>query len=228
MPEIPKHIAIILDGNRRYAKKHMKEAAFGHQKGFEKIGEFLKWSRELGIKEVTLYCFSTENFNRDKNEREYLFNLFRNKVKDLKKDKAVHENKIKIRFIGRLSMFPSEIQKEMKEVMELTKNYDGYILNLALAYGSKTELVDAFKQMIRKGVDIDEVNEELIKENLYLSDDVDLLIRPGGEKRMSNFMLWQASYAELWFSDKLWPEFTKEDLAEAVEWHKKRDRRFGR
>ena len=111
MPEIPKHIAIILDGNRRYAKKHMKEAAFGHQKGFEKIGEFLKWSRELGIKEVTLYCFSTENFNRDKNEREYLFNLFRNKVKDLKKDKAVHDNKIKIRFIGRLSMFPSDIQK---------------------------------------------------------------------------------------------------------------------
>jgi tritrans,polycis-undecaprenyl-diphosphate synthase [geranylgeranyl-diphosphate specific] len=222
----PKHIAIILDGNRRYAENMGIPKFKGHEKGFNRIKEVLKWCMELGIKEVTLYCFSTENFNRDKEEVSYLFDLFRKKIGDFKKDKVIHDNKVRISFIGRLSMFPEDMQKSMKEVMEATKSYDNYRLNLALAYGSKSELVDAFNSIISKG--IKKVDESIIKDNLYLSDDVDIMIRPGGEKRISNFLLWQNSYAELFFIDKLWPEFTKEDLIAIIEEFRSRERRFGK
>ncbi len=221
---IPKHIAVILDGNRRYAKKAGIPKFKGHEKGFDKIKEFLEWCTELGIKEATLYCFSTENFKRDKEEVDYLFNLFRKNIGNFKKNKTVHNKKVKISVIGRSSMFPEDMQKEMKGVMEATKDYDNYRLNLALGYGSRSEIVDAVKKIINKG---QEINEDVIKDNLYLSNDVDLLIRPGGEKRLSNFLLWQNSYAELYFYDKLWPEFSKDDLVKAVDWFRSRERRFG-
>ena len=222
----PKHIALVLDGNRRYAKKYGIPKFRGHEKGFNKIKDLLKWCTELGIKEATLYCFSTENFERDKKEIDYLFGLFRKKIGDFKKDRTIHKNKVKISFIGRLSMFPKDMQKSMNEVMESTKDYKNYKLNLALAYGSRNEIVDAFKKIMSKG--IKEIDENVIKENLYLPDDVDILIRPGGEKRLSNFLLWQNSYAELFFIDKLWPEFTKLDLMKIIREYKKRERRFGR
>ncbi len=222
---IPKHLAIILDGNRRYAKKLGIPKFKGHEKGFNKIKDLLKWCVELGVKEVTLYCFSTENFNRNKDEVNYLFNLFRKNIKDFEKDKTVNDNKVKINIIGRLSMFPEDMQKSMKEVMEKTKDYGNYKLNLALAYGGRSEIVDAFKRIM--GNEIKEIDENIIKKNLYLPDDVDLLIRPGGEKRLSNFLLWQNSYAELFFVDKLWPEFEKEDLIKIIEEFKKRERKFG-
>src|SRR3989338_3070278 len=133
--KIPKHIAIILDGNRRYAKKFGLPKLKGHEKGFNKIKDLLKWCTELGIKEATLYCFSTENFKRDKKEIDYLFDLFRKKIGDFKKDRTIHKNKVKISIIGRISMFPEDMQKQMKEIMELTKDYGKYKLNLALAYG---------------------------------------------------------------------------------------------
>jgi len=180
---------------------------------------------ELGIKEVTLYCFSTENFKRSKKEVDYLFNLFRKRIGDFKKDKTIHDNKVKISFIGRISMFPEDMQKSMNEVMEMTKDYGNYKLNLALAYGARSEIVDAFKKIISKG--IKDIDESIIKENLYLPDDVDILIRPGGEKRISNFLLFQMAYAELFFIDKLWPEFTKQDLVAIIEDFKTRERRFG-
>tara|TARA_B100000315_G_C14460805_1_gene533621 strand:+ start:299 stop:985 length:687 start_codon:yes stop_codon:yes gene_type:complete len=222
----PKHISIILDGNRRYAEKLGIPKFKGHEKGFNKIKEVLKWCIELNVKEVTLYCFSTENFERNKNEVDYLFNLFRKKIGDFKKDKDIHDNKVKVSFIGRLSMFPEDMQKAMKEVMEATENYENYKLNLALAYGSRSEIVDAVKKIISKN--IKDINEDTIAENLYLSDDVDILIRPGGEKRISNFLLWQSSYAELYFLDTLWPEFTKEDLIKIIEDFKQRERRYGK
>ncbi len=225
MDKVPKHIAIILDGNRRYAKKKGIPKLRGHQKGFDKIKDLMQWCIDLGVKEATLYCFSTENFNRDKEEVDYLFNLFRKKADELSKDKVVTENKVKISVIGRLSMFPSDMREKMKEVMEKTKNNNGFKLNLALAYGGRSEIVDAVKKLVDNGK---EVSEEGITENLYLADDVDMLIRPGGEKRLSNFLLWQNSYAELYFLDKMWPEFSKEDLIEAVEWFKERQRRFGK
>ncbi|MBU90107.1 di-trans,poly-cis-decaprenylcistransferase [Candidatus Woesearchaeota archaeon] len=222
----PKHISIILDGNRRYAEKLGIPKFKGHEKGFNKIKEVLKWCIELNVKEVTLYCFSTENFERNKNEVDYLFNLFRKKIGDFKKDKDIHDNKVKVSFIGRLSMFPEDMQKAMKEVMEATENYENYKLNLALAYGSRSEIVDAVKKIISKN--IKDINEDTIAENLYLSDDVDILIRPGEEKRISNFLLWQSSYAELYFLDTLWPEFTKEDLIKIIEDFKQRERRYGK
>ena len=224
--KIPKYIAIILDGNRRYAKKFGLPKLKGHEKGFNKIKDLLKWCTELGIKEATLYCFSTENFKRDKKEIDYLFDLFRKKIGDFKKDRTIHKNKVKISFIGRLSMFPKDMQKAMKDVMEATKNYDNYKLNLALAYGSRNEIVDAFKKIMSKG--IKEIDENVVKENLYLPDDVDILIRPGGEKRLSNFLLWQSAYTELIFIEKLWPEFTKKDLIWCIEEYNRRERRFGK
>ena len=222
----PKHIAIVLDGNRRYAKKAGIPQLKGHESGYNKIKDLLKWCIELGIKEVTLYCFSTENFNRNKKEVDYLFNLFRKNIDNFKKDKTIHDNKVKIIFVGRLSMFPKGMQKSMHETMDLTKKYDNYKLNLALAYGSRSEIVDAVKKIISKN--IKDINEETITDNLYIPDDVDVFIRPGGEKRISNFLLWQSSYAELFFTDKLWPEFSKEDLIEIVTEFKKRERRFGK
>jgi|TARA_Y100000310_G_scaffold345431_1_gene464945 tritrans,polycis-undecaprenyl-diphosphate synthase [geranylgeranyl-diphosphate specific] len=221
----PEHIAIILDGNRRYAEKLGIPKFMGHEKGFNKIKELLKWCVELGIKEVTLYCFSTENFKRSKKEVDYLFNLFRKRIGDFKKDKTIHDNKVKISFIGRISMFPEDMQKSMNEVMEMTKDYGNYKLNLALAYGARSEIVDSFKKIISK--EIKDIDESIIKENLYLPDDVDILIRPGGEKRISNFLLFQMAYAELFFIDKLWPEFTKQDLVAIIEDFKTRERRFG-
>jgi len=223
---IPKHIAIVLDGNRRYAKKVGIPQLAGHKKGYDKIKDMLKWCVELGIKEVTLYCFSTENFNRNKKEVNYLFNLFKKNIDNFKKDKTIHDNKVKIRFVGRLSMFPKSMQKSMHEIMELTKKYNNYNLNLALAYGSKSEIVDAFKEILSKK--IKNIDENILTEHLYLKDDVDIFIRPGGEKRLSNFMLWQSSYAELFFTNKLWPEFSKEDLIEIIEEYNQRERRFGR
>ncbi len=222
---VPRHIAIILDGNRRYAKKLGIPQLKGHEKGFNKIKELLEWCIKLGVKEVTLYCFSTENFKRDKKEVEYLFNLFRKRIEGFKKDKVIHDNKVKISIIGRLSMFPEDMQEKMKEVMDATKDYDDYRLNLALAYGGRGEIVDAVNKIISSGVK--EISEEAIKDNLYLKDDVDMLIRPGGEKRLSNFLLWQNSYSELVFIDRLWPEFTKQDLIDCIEEYKKRQRRYG-
>lgn len=223
---VPKHIAIILDGNRRYSKKVGIPKLKGHEKGYNKINDVLKWCTELGIREVTLYCLSTENFKRSKEEINYLFSLFRSRIGDFKKDRAIHNNQVRISFVGRLSVFPKDMQKSMKEVMEATKDYNNYKLNLALAYGSRSEIVDAFKKIIKKG--IKEIDERIIQENLYLPDDVDIMIRPGGEKRLSNFLLWQNSYAEFFFIDKLWPEFEKEDLIRIIDEFNQRERSFGR
>lgn len=180
MENIPKHIAIILDGNRRYAKREGISKFKGHEKGFNKIKDLLSWCMEFSVKEVTLYCFSTENFNRDKEEVDYLFDLFRKKISEFSNDKIIHDNKIRISVIGRLSMFPLDMQQKMKEVMKKTAAYDKYKLNLALGYGGRSEIVDAFRKLVAAGKK--EISEEDITSNLYLTDNVDLLIRPGGRK----------------------------------------------
>lgn len=226
MENIPKHIAIILDGNRRYAKREGISKLKGHEKGFNKIKDVLSWCMEFGVKEVTLYCFSTENFNRDKDEVDYLFDLFRKKISEFSNDKIIHDNKVRISVVGRISMFPLDMQRKMNEVMEKTSSYDRYKLNLALAYGGRGELVDAFKRLVLSGKK--EISEEDITHNLYLSDNVDLLIRPGGERRLSNFLLWQMAYGEIIWVDKLWPEFSKEDFAFCLEEYSRRARRFGK
>ncbi|MBI2138893.1 di-trans,poly-cis-decaprenylcistransferase, partial [Candidatus Woesearchaeota archaeon] len=186
--KIPGHIAIILDGNRRWAKARGLPEFKGHEKGLEKIKEALQWCMEAGVKELTLYCFSTENFKRGKEEIDFLFNLLRKKISVFSKD-PLFKGKVKITTVGRISMFPQELQHEMNRVMEETKNNREFTLNLAMAYGARAEILDAVSQLVlsrisQEASEGEHLTEDDIKNNLYVSRDVDLLIRPGGEKRM--------------------------------------------
>ncbi len=229
--KVPKHIGIILDGNRRFAKKFGLNPLKGHEFGLKKLEDLFKWCQELGVKELTLYTFSTENFNRTKMEIDYLFGLFSNEVEKIKKEKGMFKEGIRFNFIGRIDMFPKAMKKSMLEIMEKTKKYSKFKVNFAMAYGGRQEITDAMKKIakdVEKGrIKPESINESLITKNLYLKSEPDLVIRPGGEKRMSNFLLWQSSYAELFFLEKLWPEFTKEDLIKCVEEFSKRERKFG-
>ena len=237
----PKHIAIVLDGNRRYGNK-IGNKFKGHVVGAKKVEELFDWCKELGIKEVTLYTFSTENFNRPEKEVDYLMKLFRRQVKRLNEDKRMKKGEIRVNFIGRLDLFPKDLEEDMLKLMEKTAGNDDFIVNFAVGYGGRAEIVDSIKKIIQKfknarttsgtnfvGNEIkpDDINEELVSENLYLKSEPDIMIRPGGEKRVSNFLLWQCSYSEIFFLEKLWPEFEKEDLVKVIEEFKARERRFG-
>ena len=229
---VPKRIAIVLDGNRRYAKKMGLKPWGGHEFGIKKLEQLMEWCRELKIKELTLYSFSTENFRRTKAEKNFLFRIFKHEFNNMKYRKDIFKNKIRINVIGRLNMFPKGIRKAMLDIMEKTKKHKKFIVNFALAYGGRQEITDAVKKIaenVKKGkIHINKIDENLIGKNLYIKSEPDLLIRPGGEKRLSNFLMWQSTYSEIFFIDKLWPEFTKEDLVNCIEEFKKRDRRFGR
>jgi len=229
---VPKHIGIIMDGNRRFAKTQMVKPWMGHEWGFKKIERMMEWCDELGIKELTLFVFSTENFNRPKNEFDFLMDIFRKTFDDLMTDKRLEEYDIRIRFIGRLELFPNDIQKKAKALMEKTKNHERHIINVALGYGGRAELADAARRMaedVANGrLKPEEMNDDTIKNYLYMTDEPDLIIRTGGEKRTSNFLIYQGAYAEWFFLEKLWPEFEKEDLINVIEEYKQRDRRFGK
>lgn len=227
-----KHLGIILDGNRRFAKRLMIKPWKGHEWGAKKLERLFEWCKEFDIKELTLYCFSIQNFNRPKKEFDYLMNLFRAEFKKLKNDARIHKNKIRINVIGRTNLFPKDIQQSMKEVMERTKNHSRYVINFAMGYGGREEIVDAVRRIardVKKGkIDADKIDEKAISKNLYLKSEPDLIIRTGGEHRTSNFLLWQSSYSELLFIEKMWPEFSKKDLALAISNYQQRERRFGR
>ena len=230
--KVPKHIGIIMDGNRRFSKKLMLKPWMGHEWGAKKIRKLFDWCRELGIREATLYTFSVENFNRPKDEFDFLMKLFEAELGDLLKSDELEKNQIRINIIGRLWMFPKSLQEKMHAIMEKTRTYDQYTANFAMAYGGRAEVVDAARkisQQIKDGtLDVAQVNEETFSKNLYFADEPDLIIRTGGEKRTSNLLIFQGAYAEWIFLDKLWPEFEKEDLIAAVEEYSKRERRFGK
>ena len=227
----PRHVAIILDGNRRYSEKSKLKWWQGHEKGAKKVEELFFWCKEIGIKEVTLYTFSLENFKRTKKELDFLMGLFVKEFNKLKKDNRIHEDRIRIKFIGRIYLFPENVQKAINELEESTSSYDDYKVNFAMGYSGRAEIVDAVKKIAKKvgegKVMVKDIDEGLVSKNMYLNSEPDLLIRPGGEFRISNFLIWESSYTEFWFTEKLWPEFTKEDLKKAVEDYKKRQRRFG-
>jgi len=229
---IPKHVGIILDGNRRFAKKLMLKPWKGHEFGAEKVKKLLEWAKDVGIKELTLYAFSYENFNRPKKEFDYLMYLFRKEFDNLIDNKDIYKNKIKISFLGRLYLFPKDIQERMYRIMDKTKNHDKYIVNFAMAYGGRAEIIDAVKRIgekIKEGnLDVKSINEKLFNDNLYMGDDADLIIRTGGEKRTSGFLPWQGTYAELIFVDKSLPEFEKEDFLQCIKEFQSRKRRFGK
>ena len=231
---IPKHIGIILDGNRRFAKKLMMKPWMGHEWGAQKVEKLFDWCKELGIKEITLYAFSIQNFNRPKEEFDYLMNIFKKEFNRLLNDEIIklEKDKVRINFIGRIWKFPEDIQDIMKKLMYKTKDYNNYTINFAMAYGGREEVLDAVKRIgekVKNGkLDINEINEEIFSENLYMDHEPDLIIRTGGEKRTSNFLIWQSWYSEWLFLEKTWPEFEKEDLIKAIEDFSQRERRFGK
>lgn len=232
MKQTLKHIGIILDGNRRFAKRLMKEPWKGHEFGAGKVEKLFDWCKELDIREMTLYCFSMQNFHRPKKEFDYLMKLFKKFFERAKTNKKIHENKIKIKFIGRVHLFPKEVYKKMKELEEATKNYSGYKINFAMAYGGREEIIDAVKMLgkdIKNGkLKINKINERMFSKFLYMDSEPELIIRTGGENRTSNFLAWQGVYSEWIFLDKTWPEFEKQDLIDCTEDFSKRERRFGR
>ena len=229
---LPKHIAIIMDGNGRWAKQKGMLRAIGHENGTKSVRETVEASAELGIENLTLYAFSTENWNRPKLEVQTLMKLL---VSSLKKEiKTLQDNNIKLSAIGNLSTLPKKVYKELHEVIESTKNNNRMTLTLALSYGSREEILNTVKEISIKVknniISPDKIDESIINEHLYTQNlsDVDLLIRTSGEQRISNFLLWQIAYAELYFTSTLWPDFTKQHLYEAIIEYQKRERRFGK
>ena len=229
---LPKHIAIIMDGNGRWAKQKGMLRAIGHENGTKSVRETVEASAELGIKNLTLYAFSTENWNRPKLEVQTLMKLL---VSSLKKEiKTLQDNNIKLSAIGNLNTLPKKVYKELHEVIENTKNNHRMTLTLALSYGSREEIINTVKEISIKVknniISPDKIDESIINEHLYTQNlpDVDLLIRTSGEQRISNFLLWQIAYAELYFTSVLWPDFTKQHLYEAIIEYQKRERRFGK
>lgn len=229
---LPKHLAIIMDGNGRWAKQKGFLRAFGHENGTKSVKKIIEASAKLGIENLTLYAFSTENWNRPKLEVETLMRVLINSLK--KELVTLQKNNIKLNAIGNLEKLPQSAQKELLDVINKTKDNTHMTLTLALSYGSREELVSAVKNICSKVknniISIDTIDDSIINEHLYTQNlpDVDLLIRTSGEHRISNFLLWQIAYAELYFTDILWPDFKEQDLYEAIISYQKRERRFGK
>ena len=229
---LPKHLAIIMDGNGRWAKQKGFLRAFGHENGTKSVRLTVETCAKLGIENLTLYAFSTENWNRPKLEVDTLMKLL---ISSLKNElQTLVENNIKLNTIGNLDLLPNSAQKELLDVIEKTKNNTRMVLTLALSYGSREEILNAVKIISDKVknniISIDSIDESIINEHLYTQNlpDVDLLIRTSGEHRISNFLLWQIAYSELYFTDVLWPDFKENDLYEAIISYQKRERRFGK
>ena len=230
--KIPKHVAIIMDGNGRWAKQKGMLRVFGHRNGVKAVKQTIDAASEIGVEVITLYAFSTENWNRPKTEVKALMNLLVSSLKD--ELDAFQEKNIRLQTIGQTESLPKKAQRQLKEVIELTKNNTSMVLNLALSYGSREEIVNTIKNISKKVVNkeilIEEIDEKIINNHLYTFTlpDVDFLIRTSGEKRISNFLLWQIAYAEFYFTDVLWPDFRKEDFFKAIIEYQNRERRFGK
>ncbi|GEM54030.1 di-trans,poly-cis-decaprenylcistransferase [Flavobacterium branchiophilum NBRC 15030 = ATCC 35035] len=232
LEKLPKHIAIIMDGNGRWAKQRGFMRAFGHENGTKSVRTTIETCARMGIQNLTLYAFSTENWNRPKLEVDTLMSLL---VKSLKNEfNTLQENNIRFNTIGNIEMLSKNTQQELQKVMEGTANNTRMTLTIALSYGSQEEIIHAVKKISEKVknniISIDSIDESIINKHLYTHNlpDVDLLIRTSGEQRISNFLLWQIAYAELFFTDVLWPDFKDENLYEAIISYQKRERRFGK
>lgn len=223
----PSHVAIILDGNGRWAQQKNMPRTFGHKNGAENVVDIAIHAKKRGIKYLTLYAFSTENWKRPKKEVDYLMKLLIKFVND-KIDQLMEED-CKLNFLGDLSAIPDQTRRAVELALDRTKDNKSLFINIALNYGGRDELVHAFKSIISQGYKAEDIDEKLISENLYTKDipDPDLLIRPGGELRISNFLIYQIAYSELYFTDRLWPDFSYEDFDKAIEEYSRRNRRFG-
>ncbi len=232
---MPEHIALILDGNRRWASGHSLPSILGHERGAKTGEEFLDWALDLNIKTVTVYTFSTENFNRKGHEVEGVLKLIENQLRRLGDDSRIHENRVRVKALGRLELLPKSMREIFERVEQTTSNYDGHYLNIAIAYGGRAEIVDAAKKL---GRDVEygkltsaQIDEKLFSNYLYTAHlpnpYPDLVVRTSGEERLSGFLLWQSAYSELCFLDVYWPDFRKIDLLRAIRTYQQRKRRFG-
>ncbi len=231
---IPHHIAIIMDGNRRFAKELFLPAREGHKEGRSKLEEVMEWGREIGVKVLTVYAFSTENFKRDVAEVQELMDMFAENFIKAADDERTNKYGIRIKAIGKIDMLPENVREAIRYAEEKTAKYDNYIYNIAVAYGGREEIVDAIRKIasdVKEGrLDIGDITEEKVSEYMYTSDvpDPDLVLRTSGEERVSNFLLWQLAYSELYFADVYWPGFRKLDFLRAVRDYQRRQRRFGK
>ena len=229
--KVPLHIAIIMDGNRRWAAQRGLPKSVGHREGANTLRRITRICDEIGIKYLTVYAFSTENWNRPRDEVNTLMSLLLEFLKNA--DKEIGGRNIRIRVIGESKGLNEDIKREIIRVTEKTKANDGLTLVIALNYGGRSEITDAVRRIIKEvnngGLKLEDIDERVVSNHLYTAGipDPDLIIRPSGENRISNFLLWQSSYSEIWCSDTLWPDFSKKDLLEAIEVFNKRDRRFG-
>ena len=229
------HIAIILDGNRRWASEKELNPWLGHKKGAETVEQLLDWCEKLGVKFVTLYTFSTENFRRSPEEVEEIMRIAEVEFRKLLTDERIHRNKVHVKVIGRVNLLPESLQQLIADVEKATAHYDNQFLNFAFAYGGRAEIVDATKTIAEKvkngELDLDDVDESTFEQYLYTShmpkQDPDLIIRTSGEERLSGFLLWQSAYSELCFLDVYWPDFRLIDLLRAIRTFQKRKRRYG-
>lgn len=232
--KMPKHVAIIMDGNRRYSKLQGNiDVVKGHEIGVDTLEKVLDWSIELGIEIITVYAFSTENFNRPKHEVEGLMNLFVKNFKRLVDHEKIHRNEVKVKVVGRTDLIPESVREAIKEAEDATAHYDKRLFNIAIGYDGRLEIIDSIKKIIEQveagEITVDDVDEDLVSKNLYTEGlaDPNLIIRTSGEERLSGFLLWQSSYSELYFCETLWPELRKVDFIRAIRSYQERERRFG-
>jgi tritrans,polycis-undecaprenyl-diphosphate synthase [geranylgeranyl-diphosphate specific] len=224
-----------MDGNRRFARELGLDPCQGHQFGRDKLEEVVEWClNDVGIEDLTVYAFSTENLCRSKGEVKVLMNLFERNLRELAKNEKIHKNRVKVRIIGQLSLLPDEVREAAELAMESTKDYGDHSFNIAIAYGGREEIIQAIKRITsdvsRGQMKIDDINEDSVSSYLYTSDlpDPDLILRTSGEERISNFLLWQLAYSELYFADVYWPAFKKIDLLKAIKSYQERKKRYGK
>ncbi len=222
----PHHIAIIMDGNRRWARNRGYPSYYGHKKGVETVEKVVEWAKKFGVKYLTLYAFSTENWKRDEKEVSFLMKLLKNTIKNY--TKTLLKNDISLKISGKINEFSTDLYKTLCESVKILENCSSMVLNIALNYGGRTEIVDAVNKCIRDG--LKKISEEDINKRLYTYPlpDPDLIIRTSGEMRISNFLLWQSAYSEFYVTKKLWPDFDEKDLAMAIIDYSKRERRIGK
>jgi tritrans,polycis-undecaprenyl-diphosphate synthase [geranylgeranyl-diphosphate specific] len=233
---VPKHIAIILDGNRRWAINKLTSRQIGHAVGADTAENVLEWCHEIGIKTITLYVLSTENLERTREEINEIFSLLRERLEKLLVDERIDKYQIRVTAIGKLELLNSEIRELLAKLEERTKDYSGHYLNIAIAYGGRMEIVDSVRKIaasvLEGKIKPGEIDQKTIEQSLYTSfletPEPDLVIRTSGEERLSGFLLWQSAYSELVFQDEYWPDFRKIDLMRAVRTYQKRSRRYGR
>ena len=230
----PQHIGLIVDGNRRFAKDMGLDQNEGHSAGSETLEDFLRWCWRLQIKIITLYGFSTENYNRSDDEVEYLMDLILRKLREFQVDPVIKEEKVRIKVIGRKENLSAEMNEEIEKIETMTRDHDRFLLNIAISYGGRAEIIDAVKKIAdevkKEALDISAIDEELFGNYLYTEGirDPDLIIRTSGEERLSGFLIWQSAYSELYFTEVYWPAFRRIDFWRAIRVFQQRERRYGR